>query len=127
MIIVTCSIIYSFPGRHEYRLRGNDRKVVNKDYSIDSSLFAKADLPKHDPCEVIHIGTVCSGHNSNLYFLTLLKSLYFYRVNPIHFHILTNKNSKHILETLFDTWNVPQGKFFMPNYICTDFLEEINP
>lgn len=60
-------------------------------------------------CEVIHIGFVCSGYESNLYLHTLLKSIYFYRHNPIHFHIIVSQVSRKVLGTLFDTWNVPQG------------------
>ncbi|KAJ8950879.1 hypothetical protein NQ318_011177 [Aromia moschata] len=80
-------------------------------------IFSKEDIfknyypssqPKIEDCEVIHIGVVCSGYNANLYFHTLLKSIYFYRVNPIHFHVIANRISENILKTLFDTWNVPQ-------------------
>lgn len=60
-------------------------------------------------CEVIHIGSVCSGSTSILNYHTLLKSLHFYRINPIHFHIITNNASEYILRTLFDSWDVPQG------------------
>lgn len=67
-------------------------------------------LPKIDRCETIHIGVVCSGFSASLYFHTLLKSIYFYRVNPLHFHVIVNSISEKVLRTLFDTWNVPQGE-----------------
>lgn len=45
--------------------------------------------------------------------MTLLKSIYFYRNNPLHFHIMVNKLSDKALRTLFDTWAVPQGILFI--------------
>lgn len=64
-------------------------------------------LSKH--CETIHIGIVCSGYRSNLFLHTLLKSIYFHRINPLHFHIIVSKVSEKILKTLFESWDVPQG------------------
>lgn len=63
-------------------------------------------------CEVIHVGLVCSGYRSNLYVHVLAKSIFFYRNNPLHFHIVVNKVSEKVLKTLFDTWAVPQGTIF---------------
>lgn len=67
----------------------------------------------HDKCEVIHVGFVCSGHKSNLYLHILLKSLNFYRNNPIHYHIMVNKISEKVLKTLFETWNLPQSELII--------------
>lgn len=62
-----------------------------------------------DKCEVVHLGIVCSGYKSTLHLMTMLKSIYFYRSNPLHIHIMVNKLSERVLKTLFDTWDVPQG------------------
>lgn len=62
---------------------------------------------KRKQCEVVHLGVVCSGYKSNLYFHTMLKSIYFHSNNPIHFHIMANKLSEKVLKTLFETWAVP--------------------
>ncbi|XP_065205204.1 xylosyl- and glucuronyltransferase LARGE2s-like [Planococcus citri] len=59
-------------------------------------------------CEVIHIAVVCAGYNSTRSFVTLVKSLLFYRKNPLHFHIVTDHVANVVLNTLFKTWNVPQ-------------------
>lgn len=83
---------------------------IKKDKQLVDS-FMKVDTkrtPRDDPCETIHIGVVCSGFNSNLMFHTLLKSIYFHRVNPLHFHIMSNKVSEKILKKLFESWNVAQ-------------------
>ncbi|XP_023023982.2 xylosyl- and glucuronyltransferase LARGE2s isoform X1 [Leptinotarsa decemlineata] len=88
------------------------KEVVHLENDIDKSYVgagftSKNDL-KDDPCEIIHIGVVCSGYNANVYFHTLLKSIYFHRANPLHFHIITNKISENILRKLINSWNVPQ-------------------
>lgn len=64
----------------------------------------------NEKCEVIHVGLVCSGYKTVLFLHVMLKSIFFYRHNPIHFHIISNKVSENILRTLFDTWAVPLGK-----------------
>ncbi len=66
----------------------------------------KRDISK---CEIIHIVNVCAGYNSTRAFVTLVKSILFYRKNPLHFHIITDSVSENILRVLFKTWNVPQG------------------
>lgn len=76
-------------------------------------------------CEVIHVGVVCSGFKSNLYFHTMLKSIYFYRNNPLHFHILVNRLSYKVLKTLIETWAVPQGKTTI-NFFCSYLYTESN-
>lgn len=62
-------------------------------------------------CEIIHVAVVCAGYNSTRSFVTLVKSLLFYRKNPLHFHIVTDQVANVILNTLFKTWNVPQRKY----------------
>lgn len=73
----------------------------------------KTDAGNNKNCEVIHIGFVCTGHKPVLYLMTTLKSLFFYRTNPLHFHIMVNKFSNNTLQTLFDTWDVPDGNFYV--------------
>ncbi|CAG9860970.1 unnamed protein product [Phyllotreta striolata] len=84
--------------------RHNERVQLSKLQSTG----AKNSVPIDDPCEVIHIGVICSGYNSNLLFHTLIKSIFFNRINPLQFHIVTNKVSEKILKVLFETWDVPQ-------------------
>jgi hypothetical protein len=74
-------------------------------------------------CEVIHIGFVCSGFKSNLYLHTLLKSLFFYRISPVHFHIIVNKVSERVLKTLFETWNLPQSNTTF--YDINDLVQDV--
>eukprot|EP00071_Canis_lupus_P027637 XP_022261194.1 LARGE xylosyl- and glucuronyltransferase 2 isoform X2 [Canis lupus familiaris] len=61
-------------------------------------------LPK---CELLHVAVVCAGHNSSRDLVTLVKSVLFYRKNPLHFHLVTDATARNILEMLFHTWMVP--------------------
>ncbi|CAH1281603.1 unnamed protein product [Diabrotica balteata] len=52
-------------------------------------------------------------------FHVLLKSIFLNRVNPLHFHILSNKISEKILRKLFESWDVSQVNttfYEMSNY-----------
>lgn len=91
-------------------IRNNENNLVTEDHLISNEY--QMNQPR---CEVIHIGVVCSGFKSNMYFHTMLKSIYFYRNNPLHFHIMVNKVSEKVLKILFETWAVPQGKIYSKN------------
>ncbi|XP_049980299.1 xylosyl- and glucuronyltransferase LARGE2 isoform X5 [Alexandromys fortis] len=58
-------------------------------------------------CELLHVAIVCAGHNSSREVITLVKSVLFYRKNPLHLHLVTDAVARSILETLFRTWMVP--------------------
>lgn len=116
-ILLILQYIPLFPAKNAYssiRSKGLEQRinrVVSKDDFFGNPYTTLRSVqPKIDRCETIHIGVVCSGFSASLYFHTLLKSIYFYRVNPLHFHVISNKISEKILRTLFDTWNVPQGE-----------------
>lgn len=66
-----------------------------------------ADVPK---CEVVHVAIVCAGYNASRSVVTLIKSILFYRKNPLHFHLLADSVAQVILQTLVTTWSVPQGQ-----------------
>ncbi|XP_017447208.1 xylosyl- and glucuronyltransferase LARGE2 isoform X6 [Rattus norvegicus] len=58
-------------------------------------------------CEMLHVAIVCAGYNSSREIITLMKSVLFYRKNPLHLHLITDAVARNILETLFRTWMVP--------------------
>ncbi|CAG2110115.1 unnamed protein product, partial [Medioppia subpectinata] len=58
-------------------------------------------------CEIIEIVIVCAGYNSSRSVVTLIKSILFYRKNPLHFHFISDSIAHTILQTLFKTWSVP--------------------
>uniref|UniRef100_A0A8C2W129 LARGE xylosyl- and glucuronyltransferase 2 n=2 Tax=Chinchilla lanigera TaxID=34839 RepID=A0A8C2W129_CHILA len=56
---------------------------------------------------LLHVAIVCAGLNSSREVVTLVKSMLFYRKNPLHLHLVTDAVARSILETLFRTWMVP--------------------
>uniref|UniRef100_A0A023F5B6 Putative large catalytic domain has closest similarity to gt8 glycosyltransfer n=1 Tax=Triatoma infestans TaxID=30076 RepID=A0A023F5B6_TRIIF len=77
------------------------------------------EVPK---CEVIHIAIVCAGYNSSRSVVTLIKSILFYRKNPLYFHMITDSVAQVILQTLFTTWTVPQVEvqFYLADNVIND-------
>ncbi|KAM5318148.1 xylosyl- and glucuronyltransferase LARGE2 isoform 1-T2 [Glossophaga mutica] len=63
--------------------------------------------PLPPKCELLHVAIVCAGHKSSRDVITLVKSMLFYRKNPLHLHLVTDAVARNILETLFHTWMVP--------------------
>jgi len=61
-------------------------------------------------CETIHVAIVCAGFNASRTVVTLVKSILFYRKNPLHFHLVSDSSAKTALDTLFNTWRVPALK-----------------
>nr|XP_012307864.1 LARGE xylosyl- and glucuronyltransferase 2 isoform X2 [Aotus nancymaae] len=57
--------------------------------------------------QLLHVAIVCAGHNSSRDVITLVKSMLFYRKNPLHLHLVTDAVARNILEMLFRTWMVP--------------------
>ncbi|XP_032663737.1 LARGE xylosyl- and glucuronyltransferase 2-like isoform X5 [Odontomachus brunneus] len=58
-------------------------------------------------CDTIHVAMVCAGYNSTLTLVTVVKSILFYRTNPLHFHLLVDEIARRTLSTLFRTWDLP--------------------
>lgn len=77
-----------------------------------------ADVPK---CEVVHVAIVCAGYNASRSVVTLIKSILFYRKNPLHFHLLSDSVAQVILQTLVTTWSVPQGQSLIGSF-CNRLL-----
>ncbi|GAB6029780.1 LARGE xylosyl- and glucuronyltransferase 2 [Chamberlinius hualienensis] len=73
-------------------------------------------------CDVIHVSIVCAGHNSSRSVITLVKSIIFYRRNPLHFHFLSDSTAQLILQNLFKTWAVPavEVSFYLTDNIQND-------
>ncbi|XP_066107463.1 xylosyl- and glucuronyltransferase LARGE2 isoform X2 [Saccopteryx bilineata] len=64
-------------------------------------------LPLPPKCELLNVAIVCAGYNTSRDVITLVKSMLFYRKNPLHLHLVTDAVARNILETLFQTWLVP--------------------
>ena len=68
--------------------------------------------------QVLDIAVVCAGHRTSRQVITLLKSILFYRRNPLHFHFISDPIAVLILNTLFSSWKVPLGKYKICLYHC---------
>ncbi|XP_046458581.1 LARGE xylosyl- and glucuronyltransferase 2-like [Daphnia pulex] len=62
-------------------------------------------------CEIIHVAIVCAGYDASRAVSTLIKSLLFYRKNPIHLHFIADAIAENILKTLFQTWDIPHMNY----------------
>uniref|UniRef100_A0A8C9NZU3 LARGE xylosyl- and glucuronyltransferase 2 n=1 Tax=Spermophilus dauricus TaxID=99837 RepID=A0A8C9NZU3_SPEDA len=61
-------------------------------------------------CELLHVAIVCAGHNSSREVITLVKSLLFYRKNPLHLHLVTDAVARNILEGFKGFYHADQLK-----------------
>jgi glycosyltransferase-like protein LARGE len=80
--------------------------MANSTHHIPNAGCTKSnDLPK---CEVIHVAIVAAGHNASREVASqLIKSILFYRQNPLHFHFISDSAGRIILNHLFVTWKLP--------------------
>lgn len=62
-------------------------------------------------CEVIHISIVCANYKATRILVTMLKSIFFYRQNRLHLHLLVDDIAHKILKKLFETWDISLGKY----------------
>jgi len=62
-------------------------------------------------CDTIHVAMVCAGYNSTFALVTVVKSILFYRTNPLHFHLLVDETARRTLSTVFQTWDLPHGLY----------------
>eukprot|EP00092_Neocalanus_flemingeri_P000772 GFUD01000821.1.p1 GENE.GFUD01000821.1~~GFUD01000821.1.p1 ORF type:complete len:719 (-),score=183.27 GFUD01000821.1:221-2377(-) len=76
------------------------------------------------PCEAVHVAIVCAGTEASRTVVTLLKSILFYRRNPIHFHFISDKEARKILTHLTSTWRIPQVKFRF--YNAEDVVDDVS-
>ncbi|XP_065909688.1 xylosyl- and glucuronyltransferase LARGE2s-like [Dysidea avara] len=80
----------------------------NNNVSNQSRIYNYFDLPlTTDSCQVIHIAIVVAGYNTSRDVVVLIKSILFYRRSPLHFHFITDQIARHILNTLFHSWQLP--------------------
>ena len=83
---------------------GNEIRTDGLDHKCSNPSSSGSPISK---CEVIDIAIVCAGYNSSRSVVTLIKSILFYRKNPLHFHFIADSIARLILQNLFRTWAVP--------------------
>lgn len=108
------------------RLKASFRQLTQNQYEKSSVDYAPAGNNTSEAsiskCDVIHVVSVCAGYNSTRLFVTLVKSLLFYRKNPLHFHLIVDGIAEKILSVLLSTWDVPQGEPSHPHSLCSQFF-----
>lgn len=62
---------------------------------------------KSSRCETIHVGFVAAGYNASRQVVTVIKTILFYRHNPLHFHFVSDHPARYILNILMKTWQLP--------------------
>lgn len=74
-------------------------------------------LPQHwnsaksSRCDTIHVGFVAAGYNASRQVATVIKTILFYRHNPLHFHFVSDRPARYILSVLMNTWHLPAVNF----------------
>ena len=87
--------------KHQGRERGEESHIPVLDHSPEAS--SESD----NECEVVHISMVVAGYSTARTVVTLIKSILFYRLSPLHFHFVTDTAARHVLLTVFKTWQLP--------------------
>lgn len=126
--------------RRQLSLSQNHLITVTKTYNASTFTIKEQDIPlkttQKKPtvpcissqddyvpkCDFIHIAIVCAGYNASRSVVTLIKSILFYRKNPLYFHMISDSVAQVILQTLFNTWSVPQVDvgFYLADNIVND-------
>ncbi|XP_070168117.1 xylosyl- and glucuronyltransferase LARGE1 isoform X3 [Polyergus mexicanus] len=83
-----------------------ERLNLRENYSFERSQLINNFEVK---CDTIHVAMVCAGYNSTFALVTVVKSILFYRTNPLHFHLLVDEIARRTLSTLFQTWDLPHA------------------
>jgi len=81
-------------------------------------------VTEQEECEIIHLAIVCAGAHARQQVVTLIKSLLFYRQNPLHIHFLVNEETKLILSHLIQTWDLPD--LVISFYVVHSYLHKIS-
>lgn len=95
---------------------GEDQKPTSSERATKCSETDQS-IEKINKCEVIHIAIVCAGYNATRSVVTVIKSILFYRKNPLNFYFISDEVGQKVLRNLFDTWQVPAIKV---NYHLAD-------
>ncbi|PIK41698.1 putative glycosyltransferase-like protein LARGE1-like [Apostichopus japonicus] len=96
--------------------------------NVNKSDLISPNCPNAEPsvpkCEVIHISIVCAGYNASREVVILIKSILFYRKNPLHIHFISDERAKHVLGHLFRSWDVPGLKYSF--YMAEDYKADVD-
>ena len=63
----------------------------------------------------VHVAIVVLETQRVLQYVKMLKTLVYFRENPVTLHVITNTPTKHVMSTLLHTWGIPGRTYF---YSC---------
>ena len=90
--------------REATKHNGSEMREENGIFRSDQS---PGSLEGENECEVVHISMVVAGYSTARTVVTLIKSILFYRLSPLHFHFVTDTAARHVLSIVFRTWQLP--------------------
>ena len=90
--------------RDRHQRLTSTRNALSSDYKNTSF---QCQPTRVQSCEVIHVALVVAGYSTSRAVVPLLKSILFYRHNPLHFHFITDDKARLVLEQLMSTWQLP--------------------
>jgi len=76
------------------------------------------------PCQTVQVAVVCAGAEASRTVITLIKSILFYRRNPVHIHFISDSQARDILGHLFYTWRIPQVNISL--YRAEDVVDDVS-
>lgn len=95
--------------------------AFSKSLAVSNGVYSG---PKILKCELIQVAIVCAGYNSSRSVVTLIKSILFYRKQPLHFHFIVDTTANLILSTLFKTWAIPNVQVSF--YLASNYERDVN-
>ena len=97
------------------------KNLADDDNDQQPSSLERNKTKKRNCREVIHVAIVCAGYNSSRSVVTVIKSILFYRKNPIHLHFISDPVATNILSSLFKSWSIPslQVSFYSTNKVSS--------
>lgn len=102
----------------------NDRDQGLRVYGDVYDLIEKWTSVRISKCDTIHVGFIAAGYNASRQVSTVIKTILFYRHNPIHFHFVSDVPATHILNTLMQTWQLPAVNFSF--YTAENLIDKIS-
>ena len=107
MCLTVCTIYFQHLERGSNSLQLEIAKFEQLQQTLHGEKEPNEVVDDEAKCEVVHIAMVVSDTETVQRLVVVVKSILFYRHNPIHFHFLLNTRSKEIVSTIFKTWLLP--------------------
>ena len=105
-VVIFTSIVYEM--LKCYYIKGDGREKSTRGITFWWGVSAVRDQLS---CETVHVALVVAGYNTTRSAVTVMKSIFFYRHSPLHFHFISDSSAQIILEKLLNTWELPSVNY----------------